>query len=305
MCDFLTPRPPGRDNEKLPMKRYLTALFLSGLLFSPAASAQELGRAHIPYPIPDGTPPPPAPPKPTWTVPQQDVLSAKAYAEGGRTITVREIKPIPLPEPPPPREPSAPVQLSEEMQEKMAEFREKYAEYQLLFLGATMYRMEDGSVRSHVRIDGMKNREPIVFWSSADFSLLSGIGTITDKEGYQRAIMMSWGFRDIKNEARIAARAAAAGYEYHPAVVPELASGPASYLIEQGKPDEEATLIIDSLHEILNHDEAELKRAFAGRERARKEREAYLKANPPQPRNIVINHWRVERENKEQEGGNK
>jgi hypothetical protein len=32
-----------------------------------------------------------------------------------------------------------------------------------------------------------------------------------------------------------------------------------------------------------------------GRECARIEREAYLKANPPQPKDITLNYWRVEK----------
>lgn len=101
------------------MKALLVLLCVVGL--PTGGMGQELGRAYIPHQIPDGTPPAPAPAKPLWKVPQTDVLSAKVYAEGGRTITVREIKPIALPEPPPPREAVAPIELSAETQEKLAE----------------------------------------------------------------------------------------------------------------------------------------------------------------------------------------
>jgi hypothetical protein len=79
------------------MKVLLLFLFSVGathLIFA------EETRAHIPYKIPDGTPPPPAPEKPVWTIPAADVITEKSHVEGGRTITVREIKPIALPPPP-------------------------------------------------------------------------------------------------------------------------------------------------------------------------------------------------------------
>ena len=52
---------------------------------------------------------------------------------------------------------------------------------------------------------------------------------------------------------------------------------------------------IQSLHDLYNSEYARLKTALEGRERARIEREAYLKANPPQPKDIVLNFWRTEK----------
>ena len=51
--------------------------------------------------IPDGTPPPPEPPKPKFIVPTKDVLETKSVEQGGRTITLRKINPIALPPPEP------------------------------------------------------------------------------------------------------------------------------------------------------------------------------------------------------------
>ena len=96
------------------MKVVLPIILILGM--SLCAFAQEESRAHIPYKIPDGTPPPPTPPKPTWVVPAEDVVAEKAHREGGRTITIRQIQPIELPEPP---EPAAPVEITEEMRERM------------------------------------------------------------------------------------------------------------------------------------------------------------------------------------------
>ena len=66
---------------------------------SPLLSADESQKesARIIGDIPDGTPPPPEPPKPKFIVPAKDILKSKTYQQGGRKITVQRITPIALP----------------------------------------------------------------------------------------------------------------------------------------------------------------------------------------------------------------
>ena len=72
-----------------------------------AARATVPTAARILGEIPDGTPPPPVPPKPEFRIPAQDILEATTHEQGGRTITVQQIKPIALPPPPAPVETAA------------------------------------------------------------------------------------------------------------------------------------------------------------------------------------------------------
>ena len=65
----------------------------------PEETAAALTAARILGSIPDGTPPPPEPPKPKFIVPAKDVLESKSIQQGGRTIIIREINPIALPPP--------------------------------------------------------------------------------------------------------------------------------------------------------------------------------------------------------------
>jgi hypothetical protein len=260
--------------------------------FTAVGLAQDANRAHIPHKIPDGTPPPAAPPKPVWVVPTADVIAEKSHAEGGRTITVRRIKPIQLPEPPAPVEAPATTETTAEFRERLAEYRKQHPRQRTIALGATVYRLEDGTTRSLVRVSqGEGKADPIRFWSSGDFSLFAGIGAFTDNQGETRAVFMSWSMHDT---ARIAKWVAGTGREYKPPVIPELPSGKAAYAIQEGTPDDDLRTVVDSLHEILNHDGDELRRAAEGRARAAREREAYLKANPPQPQDIIVNYWRIE-----------
>jgi hypothetical protein len=52
-----------------------------------------LTTARILNEIPDGKPPPPAPPKPEYHVAARDVLDTATHKQGGRMITIRQIRP--------------------------------------------------------------------------------------------------------------------------------------------------------------------------------------------------------------------
>jgi hypothetical protein len=54
-------------------------------------------------------------------------------------------------------------------------------------------------------------------------------------------------------------------------------------------------VVIQSLHDVYNRELERLRTAYEGRERARIEREEYLKPNPPQPKDITLNFWRTEK----------
>lgn len=272
-------------------------LIFPALFVFPLAAMADEGRAHIPHEIPDGTPPPPQEPKPVWIVPAGDVIAERNFIEGGRKITVREILPIDLPPPP---KPTAPVEMSDELRERIREYQDKHPRHQTICLGATVYKLDGGVVRTHFHVWGIANDgeyKPMSFWSSGDFSHLSGIGAFTDKEGETRALFMVWGIIDVPRFARLHADNDS---EYNPPEVPELPDGEAAFVVAEGQPDEELLAAVHALHEILNHDAAELKTAYEGRENARREREEYLNANPPQPKDIIINHWKIERK---EEGG--
>ena len=278
------------------MKAKLPVIFLIG--FAATAFGQEMPRAYLPAKIPDGSAPPPVRPKATWIIPPADVLREKSYEEGGRTILVREIKPIALPPPPEP-EPSAPVEITAEFRERMAAYRLKHPRQKMIALGATVYRLEDGSTRTLLRTSGEGQEEPVQFWSSGDFSLLAGIGAFTDSKGETRALLMTW---SIQDHAALAARMARLGRTYRAPTIPELPTGKPAYSIQKGSPDANLLSALDALHQILEHDGAELQRAYDARVMAAKQREEYMKANPPQAQDITVNYWRIETPAKGEKG---
>jgi len=243
--------------------------------------------------IPDGTPPPPAPPKPEYQIAENDVLSTKSHEQGGRTITIREIKPIALPPPPPP--PLAEIGVAEpdaEFSQLLAEYRESHPKNELLFLGATVFRSVDSPPRTLCRWWPQGGKGSITFWSSADFALIAGgINTFADTAGDTHYTLMAWGNVDIERMAELYAEH---GIEYEVPDLPDFPEGKATFQITgDTEPTAGELVVIQSLHDIYNNELERLRTAYEGRERARIEREEYLKANPPQPKDITLNFWRA------------
>ena len=243
--------------------------------------------------IPDGTPPPATPPRPEYHVAAQDILSTTTHEQGGRTITIWEIKPIALPPPPPPAE-ITPAEPDAEYSQRLSEYREAHPKNELLFLGATVFRSQDSPPRTLVRWWPQGGRGPITFWSSADFALIAGgINSFMDTAGDTHHLLMGWGNVDIERMTEIYA---AAGREFEVPDMPEFPEGNATLqIIGDLLPTDEERVVIESLHDLYNSEMEELRTAYEGRERARIEREEYLKANPPQPKDITLNFWRTEK----------
>jgi hypothetical protein len=126
-----------------------------------------------------------------------------------------------------------------------------------------------------------------------DFALIAGgIHSFADTAGHTHSVMMSWSNVDID---RMAALRSAGGREYDAPDLPEFPEGNATFEISGDlQPSAEEMVVIQSLHDIYNNESARLRTAYEGRERSRIEREEYLKANPPQPKNITLNFWRTE-----------
>jgi hypothetical protein len=252
--------------------------------------------------IPDVTPPPPAPPKPEYHVAARDVLSTTTHEQGGRTITIREIKHIALPPPPPPAETTL-AEPDAEFSQRLAEYREAHPKNELLFLGATVFRSKDSPPRTLVRWWPQGGRGTVTFWSSADFALIAGgINSFADSAGDTHHMLMGWGNVDI---GRMAELYAAKGREYDAPDLPEFPEGKATFVITgDTKPTPEELTVIQSLHDLYNNETARLRTAYEGRERARIEQEAYLKAHPPLPKDITLNFWRTEKPAIKGKGGN-
>ena len=77
--------------------------------------------------------------------------------------------------------------------------------------------------------------------------------------------------------------------------IPDFPAGKATFHIVSGNPGKQTLASIQSLHDLYNSEYDRLKTACEGRERAQREHEAELKANPPKPKDIILNYWRTEK----------
>lgn len=247
----------------------------------------QVSTARVLGDIPDGTPPAPEPAKPGFIVPAADVLATKTCEQGGRTITFREIAPIALPQP---VAPALPDTDSQAFQSRIAALRENYVEQEILMVGATVFRAKDSPARSLVRISRLGGREDVTFWSSADFALLSGIPYFIGSDGVTRSTMMAW---SIENTDAAAVLRVKYGLAYNAPEIPAFPVDKATFVLTSTNPPAATLAAIQSLHDLYNNEHARLQAAYEGRERARIQQEADLKANPPQPKDIVLHHWRI------------
>ena len=277
---------------------FLATLAIAGLAHSEDKIASESSvaaaistTARILGTIPDGTPPAPEAPKPEYQIAPTDILQTTTQREGGRNITLQQIKPIALPPPPQPADTAyAP---SPEFLHRLTEFREAHPRTAIFNLGATIYQSKDQPVRTLLQLWPEGGGAPIKVWSSADFTLIAGgISSFIDSSGRTRHLMIMPSVIDID---RLSALFASKGKTYTVPQIPTFPEGKATFQIIGDSPSPSDLTALQSLHDLYNQHHAELLAAYQGREQASLQREAELKANPPQPKDITLRYWHTER----------
>ena len=242
------------------------------------------GTARILGGLADGTPPPPAPAKPAFVVPAKEVISTKTIQQGGRTITIQRIQPIPLPPPPPTRAPETHEQAASLEQE--AEVSEPQPKWDFLMVGATVFHFKDSPPRTMVTYWPSGKGESVTLWSSADFRLLNGFTEFVAADGHAFRMMRMLSDADVDAIAGLQAS--------EESELPDFSIGKATFTVTGDAPaDAQVLAPIAALHEIYNNEHPRLLLAWQGRERARLQHEAERKANPPQPKEVTIRYWRT------------
>ncbi|MGD9419417.1 MAG: hypothetical protein Q7R22_010775 [Verrucomicrobiota bacterium JB025] len=269
------------------------------LLFAVSSAVGGENSARIIGNLADGTASPPQPPKPEFVVDERDVLSERSFRQSGRTVTVKRIKPLPkqlVPKPP-----VAPELSEEEWEALVAEARMKRMETRFVFVSATVYDNEKTLLRWQLpnrAENDHRGRRSFEAWSNVDFLHLTGFGSF-EYEGVQYDMIM--GVSRMNTEAW---KRAVEKYEYDHGVdlgyelpeSPELpADGPDYVLTDGDASDLEGLEVMDGLHALYAKERETLVAAYEGRKKAREEREAYLKANPPRPEDVTLYFSRTER----------
>ena len=240
------------------------------------ATAQVIGEVQ------DGTPPPPEPPNPGFVVPPEDIISSETHIQDGRKIIVQEISPIALPAPT--AEPPVLDQTHPAVQQRLAALRENAQHTEQIHIGATVYRSKDSPPRTYATYRPISGGNPVTFWSSADFALLTGFSSFLGSDGKTRSLTMMWSSRDLDRANQFPAQ--------NPAPqIPNFPEGLATFAVTSENPTPEALAAIQSIHDVYNNEFDRLQAAYDSREQARLQQAAELKAHPPKPKDITLNFW--------------
>jgi len=255
--------------------------------------------AHIIGNIANGTPSPPAPVpvtpnfavKSSWTA---QVVREEPAPLPGMTpvrkpvnVTVQVVEDPHLPTPP------APALVNSDPA-AIARFKAMVAarpKVENIFLSATVYDHQRTMLRWHP--NGHPDQE-VIAWSALDFNVMSGFSKFT-YNGSDYNLFMFVGNDSSEQHRRFAQMR---GVTYVPPVFPDLPpSGTPAFVVTQGdSTDADAIAPITALHELYKVEGPQLVAAHQAREQARIEHEAWLRANPPQPQDVLIQVWKREEE---------
>ena len=266
------------------------------------------GEARLLGKVADGTPPPPPiPPE----LPNFKVEDTAVRQLPDRKVTIHRVEdpnlpPLPEPPEPPGEEELEAMRQSPEYQALLAKAREHYRKFRYAFVSATVIDHERTRLWWWVPGDLERKTEPRSFraWSNVDFFHLGGFGSY-EYDGVEYMLIMGLGgttTEEMKEWQRLAAER---GVEVEMPVIPELPVDQPGYVVTEGDPaDAEGMAVMDGLHALYAKEKERLAAAYEGREQARIEREAYLKANPPKPKDLILRYWRGKRQQPRQRGSN-
>lgn len=286
---------------------FCVVLGLSGVLYGENGNPQAVtisAETGIPGMIADGTPAPPPPENPPVQFnvlssvikrvevsesPEQPGLPAP---QGTINMTVQLVEDpglLPIESPLPPE-----VDVNDPaIQEQISQAREKFKETKILLISASVY----GGTKTLLKVypNGVGRRQVTVI-SNVDFNDFSGFATWQVKgvdadgaeEVRQYANVMALGNSNSGELSRIAG-----DHGLEAGKIPTVQTGgePAFAVIE-GE-DAEAMQAVADLHELYRVEGLRMRAARISRERAYEERKAYLLANPPKPKDVVIRYWKT------------
>jgi len=244
-----------------------------------AAIAQE--RVTIDGILSDGTPPPPPPPK---VLHGFKVISSEEIPLEKRKMIVRRVEDPGFPDPTPP----APAVIDPatvaafKNSPAYLDWQEKQTHTTSLFLSASVVDHRATLLRWWE--DGKEYQA----WSNLDFKYLTGFASFSKGE---RNFVTFMGVGDVSS--------AALREDSMFKIPADLPTGTPDFRMIQGAAGEsEGYDAIVALHELYATDGQRLRVAYELREARQKAAEAELRANPPIPKDIVLNFWKVEQPKK-------
>ncbi len=228
-----------------------------------------------------------SPPPPPVPLPERPVISETEYVlpSEGRSIIVQEVMPPVEPPPPPPLPP--PPELTPEqkaaLEQKRAEWLKNYRPPRHLFVSCTIYDFKA------TRITWFHKGWRYVAWSNLDWNDFAGMMSFVSGEPKTRhTVFLGLGNINTQTPRRPGGLPASP-----PEAIPELPQDEPGFVVIQGDAtNTEALRDLQAMHDLYRTEGTRLREARLKREQAQRDREAWLLANPPQPRDTIIQFGR-------------
>jgi len=245
--------------------------------------------AHVVGPISDGSPPAPGQPSAKITIKSVEVLDSKTSNLGGRKITIQKVTPIELPTPVVPEKATPTPEQLAAFKERLAQRRETVQ----LSMGVTVFHSENypGKVRTKFSWRSKTSGDEFEAISNINGNLLSGFAQFDASNPNSRYLLFFFAIN--QDVDKLTEMFESRGRIYQPPTLPELPLTEPSFVVTKGNPTADELAPMVAVHNLVRTDGESLRLAFEGRERASEEQAAFLKANPPKPKDIVLNYWRL------------
>lgn len=282
------------------MKHHTTLLagilLLGAICWVPGSASGQTGIPTLVGPINDGTPPPPPPPKPPKPLfdPGPVLETREFQTSEGTTASLHRVRSPRrgmMQRPEKVARPASGTLLSPaELAARRLLLAQNRRMKRQVYVSANVYDHRWTFLRWQEVGDRSRS---FTAWSNIDFNHFTGIGGY-DLSGVRFSFDMPVINRDT---VRLKALFEAKGRQYVPPQPPELPEWEPAFVLVEGNPDDaDGILPVKGLHDLYKIERFRLAAAFQGRERARTAREAWLKANPPQPKNPVLYHYPIQPE---------
>lgn len=132
-------------------------------------------------------------------------------------------------------------------------------------------------------------------WSNIDFNHFTGFSSyrLTQADGTFREVGLLMGIENIDTQ-QLSVEMALRGETYTPPAIPtlpDLATGGTSFVV-MGEEGAASMATLREMHRLYGVEGERMAEAYQARVVAEEQRRAALLANPPKPKDVVIQYWR-------------
>jgi hypothetical protein len=204
------------------------------------------------------------------------IIQSKTYVLGERLLTVQELTKEAMPMPPAPA--PAVQSLAPAVRPPF-----RFQRHASIRLGAQIYKRTNQPTRSLLTYHIPSTQRIITFWSSADWSLIAGIGNLTAADGtiWQLFCMPSIYDLDRKTFRQQVMQAP---------VIPDMPAGASTWQIVSGSPTAEQMAPIALYHAYYDAHHEELQVIQQARLSELQRLTAEALANPPEKKDITVQY---------------